>query len=58
VFDGLDAWSPYDVLVAGQKGPHSIAGSGAPYFLISAQGARRFDDLFGTPGVAQVGIAS
>lgn len=58
VFDGLDAWSPYDVLVAGQEGPHSIAGSGAPYFLISAQGARRFDDLFGTPDVAQFGIAS
>ncbi|AEM82835.1 hypothetical protein [Streptomyces violaceusniger] len=58
VFDGLDARSPYDVLVAGQKGPHSIAGSGAPYVLISTQGARHFDDLFGTPDVAQLDIAS
>lgn len=58
VFDGLDAWSPHDVLVAGQQGPHSISGSGAPYFLISTQGARRFDDLFGTPHAAQLGIAS
>ncbi|MGB8944695.1 MAG: hypothetical protein WCD21_31345 [Streptomyces sp.] len=58
VFDGLDVRSPYDVLVEGQEGPHSIAGSGAPYFLISTRGARRFDDLFGTPDVGQLGIAS
>ncbi|MEU4351752.1 MULTISPECIES: hypothetical protein [unclassified Streptomyces] len=58
VFDDLDAWAPHDVLIAGQEGPHSIAGSGAAYLLISARGARRFDDLFGTPGVAQWGIAS
>ncbi|WP_078940541.1 hypothetical protein [Streptomyces cellulosae] len=47
VFDGLGVWAPHDVLIAGRKGPHSTAGSGAPYFLISASGARCFDDLFG-----------
>lgn len=58
VFDGLDVWVPHDVLIAGQQGPHSVVGSGAPYFLISAQGARRFDDLFGARKLPELGIAS
>jgi hypothetical protein len=58
VFDDLDAWAPHDVLFTGRQGPHSVAGSGAPYLLIPARGARRFDALFGTPDVAQLGVAS
>ncbi|MGW6755071.1 hypothetical protein [Streptomyces sp. NPDC055006] len=59
VFDDLDVLTPHDVLTTGQQGPHSIAGSGAPYFLISANTTRRFDSLFGTEGTAaQWGIAS
>lgn len=58
VFDGLDVWAPHDVLIAGQEGPHSVVGSGTPYFLISAQGARRFDDLFGAQGLPELGMAS
>ncbi|MEU6800029.1 hypothetical protein [Streptomyces neyagawaensis] len=58
VFDGLDVWAPHDVLIAGQEGPHSVVGSGAPYFLISAQGARRFNDLFGAQGLPELGMAS
>ncbi|MDX2692360.1 hypothetical protein [Streptomyces ipomoeae] len=58
VFDGLDVWAPHDVLIAGQQGPHSVVGSGAPYFLISTQGARRFDDLFGGRDLPELGIAS
>ncbi|MER5936482.1 hypothetical protein ABT121_04070 [Streptomyces sp. NPDC001928] len=58
VFDGLDVWAPHDVLIAGQEGPHSVVGSGAPYFLISAQGARRFDDLFGAQNPPELGMAS
>ncbi|MFI1213452.1 hypothetical protein ACH4UV_38435 [Streptomyces sp. NPDC020802] len=58
VFDGLDVWAPHDVLIAGQEGPHSVVGSGVPYFLISAQGARRFNDLFGAQGLPELGMAS
>lgn len=59
VFDDLDVLTPHDVLTAGREGPHSIAGSGAPYFLISANAARRFDGLFGAgKPAAQWGIAS
>ncbi|MFJ2769193.1 hypothetical protein [Streptomyces sp. NPDC087300] len=58
VFDGLDVWAPHDVLIAGQEGPHSVVGSGAPYFLISAQGTRRFNDLFGAKGLPELGMAS
>ncbi|WP_328769476.1 hypothetical protein [Streptomyces sp. NBC_00286] len=59
VFDDLDVLAPHDVLIAGQEGPHSIAGSGAPYFLISGRIARRFDGLFGSGGsAAQWEIAS
>jgi hypothetical protein len=41
-----------------RKGRTALRDRALRTFLISAQGARRFDDLFGTPGVAQVGIAS
>ncbi|AJE81754.1 hypothetical protein SLNWT_1378 [Streptomyces albus] len=58
VFDGLDVWAPHDVLIAGQEGPHSVVGSGAPYFLIASQGARRFDALFGARDLPELGIAS
>ncbi|MEU1930918.1 hypothetical protein ABZ516_26370 [Streptomyces sp. NPDC019826] len=58
VFDGLDVWAPHDVLIAGQEGPHSVVGSGAPYFLIGAQGARRFDALFGARELPALDIAS
>ncbi|MFF0747319.1 hypothetical protein ACFYVL_43760 [Streptomyces sp. NPDC004111] len=58
VFDDLDAWTPHDVLTAGRQGPHSVAGSGAPYLLISTRGAGRFDDLFGTPDVDRLRLAS
>jgi hypothetical protein len=59
VFDDLGVLAPHDVLIAGQEGPHSIAGSGSPYFLISGSTARRFDGLFG-PGEStnRLGVAS
>ncbi|MFF1716921.1 hypothetical protein [Streptomyces sp. NPDC058268] len=52
VFEDLDVLAPHDVLIAGQQGPHSITGSGAPYFLIPAKAARRFDVLFGARDTA------
>jgi hypothetical protein len=59
VFDDLGVLSPHDVLIAGQEGPHSVAGSGSPYFLISRSNARRFDGLFGSgESATQWGIAS
>ncbi|MEV3856944.1 hypothetical protein AB0J38_21765 [Streptomyces sp. NPDC050095] len=58
VFEGLGVWAPHDVHIAGQEGPHSPVGSGAPYFLISAQGARRFDDLFGPREATGLSVAS
>ncbi|MGA5270286.1 hypothetical protein [Streptomyces lydicamycinicus] len=59
VFDDLGVLAPHDVLIAGQEGPHSAAGSGAPYFLISGGVARSFDGLFGSEkSTAQWGIAS
>ncbi|MFE5890477.1 hypothetical protein ACFQ6E_16275 [Streptomyces sp. NPDC056462] len=59
VFDDLGVLSPHDILIAGQEGPHGIAGSGSPYFLISGNFARHFDGLFGSKESAtQWGIAS
>ncbi|WP_055567766.1 hypothetical protein [Streptomyces atriruber] len=59
VFDDLDVLTPHDVLTTGRQGPHSIAGSGAPYFLIPATDTHRFDSLFGAGSpAAPWGIAS
>ncbi|MFD9009888.1 hypothetical protein [Streptomyces sp. NPDC059552] len=55
VFDSLDILTPYDALTAGQAGPHSVAGSGAPYLLVATARCRTFDSTFGSrrrPSVA------
>jgi hypothetical protein len=49
VFDNLGVLTPMDVRAAGQAGPHSRVGSGAPYYLVSTAGDRDFSDVFG-PG--------
>ncbi|GHB85076.1 hypothetical protein GCM10010347_65050 [Streptomyces cirratus] len=49
VFDNLDVLTPYDALTAGQAGPHSISGSGAPYLLVPVTLCRAFDSTFGLP---------
>ncbi|MFF4452628.1 hypothetical protein [Streptomyces goshikiensis] len=48
VFDSLDVLTPYDALAAGQTGPHSVAGSGAPYLLVPTTCCRAFDSAFGS----------
>lgn len=59
VFDDLGVLAPHDVLIAGQEGPHSVVGSGSPYFLISGSIARRFDVLFGArESTIRLGVAS
>ncbi|MFE5558319.1 hypothetical protein [Streptomyces sp. NPDC056544] len=48
--------TPYDALAVGQTGPHSIAGSGAPYLLVPPTRCRTFDSTFGPrrwPSVAR-----
>ncbi|MEV7416543.1 hypothetical protein [Streptomyces sp. NPDC089919] len=47
VFDNLDVLTPYDALTAGQTGPHSLSGSGAPYLLVPTTERRTFDSTFG-----------
>jgi hypothetical protein len=47
VFDGLGVLTPHEVMMAGRIGPHTNVGSGAPYYLVSAQLARPFDRIFG-----------
>lgn len=56
VFDSLDVLTPYDALAAGRTGPHSVAGSGAPYLLVPTTRSRTFDSTFGSrrrPSVAR-----
>ncbi|MDH6537993.1 hypothetical protein [Streptomyces sp. SPB4] len=48
VFDSLDVLTPYDALATGQTGPHSVAGSGAPYLLVPTTRCRTFDSTFGS----------
>ncbi|MEV7169324.1 hypothetical protein AB0O18_06495 [Streptomyces sp. NPDC093224] len=48
VFDSLDVLTPFDALVAGQNGPHSIAGSGAPYLFVPTTHCRSFGSTFGS----------
>jgi hypothetical protein len=47
VFDNLGVATPYDVLMAGRRGPTPCVGSGAPYYLISTTLDRPFDAVFG-----------
>ncbi|MFJ6756066.1 hypothetical protein ACIQNK_13725 [Streptomyces sp. NPDC091273] len=47
VFDSLDVLTPFDALAAGQTGPHSVAGSGAPYLLAPTTRCRTFASAFG-----------
>lgn len=47
VFDDLGVATPYDVLMAGQHGPTSNVGSGAPYYLINTSMDRPLDTVFG-----------
>ncbi|MFE2023531.1 hypothetical protein ACFW9O_36485 [Streptomyces sp. NPDC059499] len=47
VFDSLDVLTPYEVLTTGRYGPYSNAGSGSPYYLVSADRALAFDSIFG-----------
>ncbi|MER6391318.1 hypothetical protein ABT236_22985 [Streptomyces sp. NPDC001523] len=54
VCDSLDALTPHDVLAAGQTGPHSVAGSGAPYLLVPTTRCRAFDSTFGSRRRASV----
>lgn len=46
--DDATVITPYDALAAGQTGPHSVAGSGAPYLLVPTTRCRPFDSMFGS----------